>query len=213
MRVLVAMCAFLLGSFLGTSLGTSLTSAEEQHKHALSAEEVGSIHFVTSCAKGVESDFNRAVALLHSFQYEQAREGFAEIAKRDPQCGMAQWGVAMTHYHGLWDNGDTRAGRIALQRAKEIAAKNAKTTAREKAYINALWEIYREDGQDAAAHSPAFEEKTGELPSAYPSDSEAAIFHALTLAITAPKTDQTFANQRKCGEILEPIFKKQPHHP
>src|SRR2546430_7565024 len=99
MRVLVAMCAFLLGSFLGTSLGTSLTSAEEQHKHALSAEEVGSIHFVTSCAKGVESDFNRAVALLHSFQYEQAREGFAEIAKRDPQCGMAQWGVAMTHYH------------------------------------------------------------------------------------------------------------------
>src|SRR5258707_4376782 len=53
----------------------------------------------------------------------------------------------------------------------------------------------------------------GELQAAYPEDSEAAIFHALTLAITAPKTDKTFANQRKCGEILEPIFKKQPHHP
>jgi tetratricopeptide (TPR) repeat protein len=48
---------------------------------------------------------------------------------------------------------------------------------------------------------------------AYSDDSEAAIFHALALAITAPKTDRTFSNQRKCGEILEPIFQRQPHHP
>ena len=126
---------------------------------------------------------------------------------------MAQWGVAMTHYHGLWDNGDMAAGRAALRKAQEIAAANSQTTAREKAYIDALAEIYREDGKDKVAHGQAFEQKMAALHAANPSDSEAAIFHALALAITAPKTDRTFANQRKCGEILEPIFEQQPHHP
>jgi tetratricopeptide (TPR) repeat protein len=126
---------------------------------------------------------------------------------------MAQWGVAMSHYHGMWDNGDTAAGRVALNQAKQVAAGNPKTTPRENAYIDALAEIYREDGKDAYTHSQAFAQKMGALQAAYPQDDEAAIFYALTLAITAPKTDKTFANQRKCGEILEPIFAKQQHHP
>ncbi len=191
----------------------SLACADERHDHKLSAEELGSIHFSNSCAKNVEATFNRAVALLHSFQYEQSRLSFDEVSKRDTKCAMAQWGIAMSHYHGLWDNGDTAAGRAALQRSQELATANPKTTARENAYIDALEEIYRQDDRDPTLHAHAFEQKMGELQAAYPEDSEAAIFHALTLAITAPKTDKTFANQRKCGEILEPIFKKQPHHP
>src|SRR5712664_4126138 len=194
-------------------LFAALACADERHDHKLSAEELGSIHFSTSCAKNVEATFNRAVALLHSFQYEQSRDVFVEISKGDPQCALAQWGIAMSHYHGLWDNGDTAAGRAALQKAQELASANPKTTAREHAYIDALAEIYRQDDQDHASHDRAFEQKMGELQAAYPADSEAAIFHALTLAITAPKTDKTFANQRKCGEILEPVFKKQPRHP
>jgi len=205
MRRMFASCAafFMLAS---------LACADERHDHKLSAEELGSIHFSNSCAKIVEATFNRAVALLHSFQYEQSRLSFEEVSKRDTKCAMAQWGIAMSHYHGLWDNGDTAAGRAALQRSQELTA-NPKTTARENAYINALEEIYRRDDKDPTLHAHAFEQKMGELQAAYPEDSEAAIFHALTLAITAPKTDKTFANQRKCGEILEPIFKKQPHHP
>jgi len=105
------------------------------------------------------------------------------------------------------------AGREALRKAEEIAASNPTTTAREKAYIDALAEIYKEDGKDKTVHAQAFEQKMGALQAAFPDDSEAAIFHALSLAITAPKTDKTFANQRKCGEILEPILAKQPHHP
>jgi len=190
-----------------------LASSQEEHHHAISEEEVGSVHFLTSCGPDLAESFNRAVALLHSFQYEQARQAFTEISERYPECAMAQWGVAMSHYHGMWDNGDTAAGRVALNHAKQIAAVNAKTTPRENAYIEALAEIYREDGKDAYSHSQAFEQRMAALQAAYPQDDEAAIFHALTLAITAPKTDKTLANQRKCGEILEPIFAKQPHHP
>ncbi len=186
---------------------------EEHHHHALTDQEVGSVHFPTSCANNLAKSFDLAVALLHSFQYEQARQAFATLSSQDPECAMAQWGVTMSHYHGLWENGDMAAGRIALHKAQELARANSRTAPRELAYIDALAEIYREDGKSGAAHSQAFEQKMGALQAAYPSDTEAAIFHALTLAVTAPKTDKTFANQRKCGEILEPIFAKQPHHP
>ncbi len=126
---------------------------------------------------------------------------------------MAQWGVAMSYYHGLWKNGNTAAGREAFEKAKAIAATNPKTTPRELAYIGTLDEIYREDDKDQANHDRAFEQKMGVLQATYPADSEAAIFHALTLDVAASKTDKTFANQQKCGEILEPLFKLQPHHP
>ena len=186
---------------------------DEGHEHSLTKQEIGSVDFATSCSAAVRVGFNRAMALLHSFQYEQARAGFTEIAERDPRCAMAQWGVAMSHYHGLWDNGDLAAGGQALQRAATLAVNNPSTTARELAYINALAEIYRQDGKDKTAHALVFEQKMGALQAAYPEDTEAAILHALSLAITAPKTDKTFANQKKCGEILEPIFAKLPHHP
>ena len=186
---------------------------DEGHEHSLTEQEVGSVHFVTSCSPAVAVSFNRAVALLHSFQYEQARAAFNEISGHDANCAMAQWGVAMSHYHGMWDNGDMAAGREALHRAQKIAAANPSTSSRDKDYIEALAEIFREDGKDKTAHAVVFEQKMGALQAAYPDDSEAAIFHALSLAITAPKTDKTYANQKKCGEILEPIFAKQPHHP
>jgi len=191
----------------------SAVLADEGHHHSLTEEEVGSVQFSTSCSKQVAGPFNRAIALLHSFQYEKTREAFADIAKQDPNCAMAYWGIAMSHYHGLWDNGDTAAGRAALIKAQEISSVTPSTTQREKSYIAALTEIYKEDSKDKTLHAQAFEQKMAELQAAFPDDSEAAIFYGLALAITAPKSDKTFANQRKCGEVLEPILAKQPHHP
>ena len=199
--------------FLSLSLFISAAWCDEGHHHALTEEEIGSVHFVTSCAKTTEIGFNRAVAMLHSFQYEDSRQAFDAIAVQDPTCAMAQWGVAMSHYHGLWHNGDMAAGREAWSRARDIANATPKTTAREKGYIDALGEIYQQDGKDEYAHAEAYEQKMGVLQVAYPDDSEAAILHAIALDFTAPKTDKTFSHQRQCGEILQPIFQKQPHHP
>ncbi len=202
-----------LASLLLTFALVASSSAQQAHQHELTAEQIGSVNFATSCAKSVTADFNRAVALLHSFQYEQADEAFSKIAAKDPTCAMAQWGVAMANYHGLWDSGDMDRGRAASLKATQLAFSNTHTTPGEKGYIDAIAEIYREDGKDAHAHAQAFEARMAALRSQFPDDTEAAVFHALSLAVTAPKTDRTFANQRKCGEILEPIFQKQPHHP
>ncbi len=195
-----------------TALLSLLAWSGQGHTHELTSSELGSVQFATSCSPAVASEFNRGVALLHSFQYEKARAVFQELAVRDPQCAMAEWGVAMSHYHGLWENGDWAAGRAALLRAKQKSSA-PRTTPRERAYIDALAETYRPEEQDGAIRARSFERKMGDLQAAYPADDEAAIFHALTLAITAPKTDRTFSNQRKCGEILEPLFQKRPHHP
>jgi hypothetical protein len=206
MRIPAAL--FFCATFL-----TQASWCQDEHHHDLSAEEVGSVHFSTSCSKAVSESFNRSVALLHSFQYEQSRQAFSQVSLQDSTCAMAQWGIAMSHYHGLWGNGDTAAGRAALEKAKNTATGNPSTTPREIAYIDALAEIYVEDGKSPASHAQQFEHKMGALQAAYPADDESAIFHALALYITAPNTDKTFANQRKCGEILEPLFKLHPHHP
>ncbi len=187
--------------------------AQESHSHDLTQQELGAVQFRTSCVQDVGASFTRAVALLHSFQYEQADRVFAAISTQDSQCAMSYWGIAMANYHGLWDTGDMNKGRAAVAKAREVAGANKQTTPREKAYIDAISEIYKQDGKDKTAHAQAFEQRMGALQTSYPDDSEAAVFHALTLAISAPKTDKSFANQRKCGEILEPLFRKLPHHP
>ncbi len=206
-----------LVTWLLCTLLASSAWSDDAHHHALTEEELGSIHFPTSCSKNTATAFNHAVALLHSFQYEDSRQAFEAVAAQDPACAMAYWGIAMSHYHGLWHSGDTAAGRQAWQHAHDLAeaASARRATPREIGYIEALGEIYRADGSksDDYARSQAFEQKMGELAATYPDDSEATIFHALLLDVTAPKTDKTFAHQRQCGEILESIFQKQPHHP
>src|SRR5206468_5225169 len=162
--------ALIAGFFL--IIGTSF--ADEGHHHALTEDEIGSVQFATSCSPQVTASFNRAVALLHSFQYERTCETFLEAAKQDPTCAMAYWGIAMSHYHGLWDNGDLNAGRTALIKAQEISSVTPSTTQREKSYIAALTEIYKEDSKDKTLHAQAFEQKMAELQAAFPDDSEAA---------------------------------------
>jgi len=74
--------------------------------HEEGAEEptgqFGIVAFETSCTAQTRDDFNRAVAILHSFWYSEAEKAFQAVAKADPDCAMAHWGVAMTYYHQIW---------------------------------------------------------------------------------------------------------------
>jgi tetratricopeptide (TPR) repeat protein len=212
-RTIVTTCLFLIYA--------TVARAQQGHHHELSEEEVGSVHFMTTCATGMDAaaksefdaSFNKAVALLHSFQYEDTRAAFERIAKKNPNCAMAEWGIAMSHYHGLWRSGDAAAGRSAIEKAQAIAKTNAATSDREKSYVEALAAVYADEKADYATRGAAFEKKMGELATKYPEDTEAQIFHALSLKLAASPTDKTFSNEKKCGEILEPIFKEEPHHP
>ncbi len=151
--------------------------------------------------------------MLHSFWYEKAGDTFAAVAQKDPACGMAYWGIAMTNYHQVWQApgpADLNAGAAAAEKAKLVSAK----TQRERDYIAAIDTFYTDaDKLDHRTRSLAYENAMAELQARYPDDHEAAIFHALALLAIAPPNDKTYVNQRKAGAILEPLFVEQPEHP
>src|SRR5437868_11809259 len=120
--------------------------SDDGHQHSLAKEELGSVHFQTSCSKNVADDFNHAVALLHSFQYEQADTAFTNVSIADPGCAMAQWGAAMANYHGLWGTVDMEKGKAAIAKGEKLAGTNPNTTPREKAYLDALSNVFKEVG-------------------------------------------------------------------
>jgi tetratricopeptide (TPR) repeat protein len=185
-----------------------------QHEHpAGDPTKLGKVSFPVSCDPSVQPQFSSAVAMLHSFWYEKASETFAAVAEKDPMCGMAYWGIAMTYYHPIWQApgpADLKAGTAYMEKAKLIGAK----TQRERDYIAAIEAFYKDsDKIDHGTRAQAYERAMEQLQARYPDDHEAAIFHALALLATAPPTDKTYANQKKAGAILEPLFVEQPEHP
>jgi hypothetical protein len=191
-----------------------VTYAISQHQH--SAGELGKfgkVNFAISCDAAVQPGFNRAVAILHSFGYEKAAGAFAEVAERDPACGMAFWGLAMTYYHPIWEEPNPtvlKQGWAAVERAKSAGAK----TQREGDYIAAIEVFYKNsDKLDHHTRALAYQEAMEHLQAHYPDDREAAIFYALAVRGNAPPGDKTYANQKKAGAILEKAFAEQPEHP
>src|SRR5713101_6293786 len=189
-------------------------TAISQHEHpAGELGKFGKVNFATSCDGAVQPGFNRAVAILHSFGYEKAAGAFAEAAEKDPACGMAFWGLAMTYYHPIWEAPNPtvlKQGWAAVERAKSAGAK----TQRERDYVAAIEVFYKDsDKLDHSTRALAYEKAMEQLQARYPDDREAAIFYALALQGSASPADKTYANQKKAGAILEKILGEQPVHP
>ena len=173
---------------------------------------LGQVRFPTSCSATVQPVFERGVALLHSFWYEEALKTFTSVTTTEPGCAMGYWGMAMSVYYPLWQppsEAMLAKGRAALDRA---AALNA--TPREKDYVAALATFYRDsDKLDHRTRAVAYEKAMEQLAARYPEDREASVFYALALDATAPPTDKTYANQLKAAAILEKVYAEQPNHP
>jgi tetratricopeptide (TPR) repeat protein len=187
--------------------------ADEGHKHApMPGERIGKVDFPVSCTKQSRAAFEHAVAKLHSFWYDAAETEFAAIGEREPSCAMANWGVAMTLYKPLWyptSKEDIARANAALDRAKQTLAK----TQRERDYLDAIGEYYRDTARPHAVRAKAYSDKMEQLAARYPKDVEAQIFYALGLRATADPQDKSYAIQRKVGEMLKPLLKKYPQHP
>ena len=185
---------------------------QEQHHHPR-PEKLGTVNFSTSCAPAVQARFARAVALLHSFWYDEAEKAFGEVAATDPSCAMAQWGVAMSLYHPIWaapTPAEVKRGQEAVAKARAAAA----PTERERDYVAAVETFFRDaDTVDHRARAAGYEKAMERVYERYPDDREAAIFYALALLGTASPADKTYANQKKAGAILNRVLPAQPDHP
>jgi len=185
---------------------------EERHNHP-APQHLGAVHFATSCAPAVGAAFDRAVALLHSFAYDAADQGFADVALRDPACAMAHWGRAMTHYHQLWDPpGGAELAAGAAESGKAAALTVA--TPRERALIAALGSYYAgADRAAPAARALRYSDAMAVVARDNRADDEVQVFYALSLVATASPADRGHERQKRAADILEPIWKRQPQHP
>jgi len=179
-----------------------------------STEQLGQVHFPVAYSTDVQPQFDRGVALLHSFAFDASAQAFAAVAQQDPSCGMAYWGIAMTRLGNPFNwppNAQAiQEGWAAVEKAKAAGGK----TPREQAYIAAVEMFYKDAEQiDHRTRVLAYERAMEQLSRTYPDDRDAAIFYALALNATALSTDKTYTNQLKAAELLERIFTEQPHHP
>jgi len=211
MKRLVWLLLFL---FLTTFAVFADDDKDHPHHEDLNESQLGTVHLPVSCAAAVQKPFARGVALLHSFWYEEAEKEFLQIAKDDPHCAMAHWGVAMSLWHQLWNEPDAKViarGRDEVTAAEKLAAKSSP---REKAYIAAIAAFYRDSQKlDHAARAKAYSDTMKKVYESYPDDHEGAAFYALSLLASEPHHDETFENRKAAAAILEKLFAIEPDHP
>jgi tetratricopeptide (TPR) repeat protein len=188
--------------------------AQHEHDHTHAApERLGRVHFPTSCKPELQETFERGLALLHSFAYTDAAKAFAEVAAADPDCAMAQWGIAQSNFHTIWGPPtpeEFAAGRAAAERAAGMDP----STARERDYVAAIAAYYHGDVPHAT-RVEVYEKAMAGVRERNPEDREASIFHALALlgvAYNSPP-DKSYARQRQVAEILNRLLPLEPEQP
>jgi hypothetical protein len=209
--VLFASVASMLFALAGPA-----TSQEHAHARRASREQLGTVHFPTSCSPAVADRFNRAVALVHSFEFGASIHAFTEVAAADTTCAMAHCGIALSRWSNPMAAGSRPPERLQPGRTEaDIATRlSATATERERGYINAVAQLYADyEHVEQQTRVVAYEHAMADLVAKQPADTEAKIFYAIALTASAPATDKTYANQLKAGAILEPIWAKQPNHP
>jgi hypothetical protein len=184
----------------------------QQREHG---EQLGEVHFATSCSDPAQSDFNFAVALLHSFQFSRAIEGFNAVLEQDATCVMAYWGIALSAWSnpfvpGPKDASQLQLGRQSAERGQQLGAK----TGREQAYLAAVAKLYSDyEHTPQQARLLDYRDAMRDVAARYPDDQEAQMFYALALVVSQDPGDRTYADRLKAGAILEKLFAEQPTHP
>ena len=202
----------ILIAALATMMAWNTPAQDYRHE---SGEKLGTVHFATSCSDVAQAEFNRAVALLHSFQFSRAIAGFESVLRGDATCGIAYWGIALSDWSnpfapGAKDKGQLQEGRESAERGKAIGAK----TEREKAYIAAVGNLYSNyESTPQRIRLISYRDAMGDVAAKYPDDHEAQIFYALAVAASEDPADKTYAGRLQAGAILEKLFAEEPNHP
>ncbi len=181
---------------------------------ALAQDKLGKVTFPTTCDAAVQAEFERGVAMLHSYWFTEARKVFDAVVQQDPGCAMGYWGLAVNYLGNSLAFApaakDAAAASEALDKGRAAGAK----TERERDWIEAIGAYYRDyDKTPVNARLAAYTKAMEQMTQKYPDDFEAWTYYALTLQASAPKNDKTYANQLKSAEILERLFKQNPDHP
>lgn len=177
-------------------------------------ERLGEVSFPISCSPAAQTQFNRAVAMQHSFFFPETVKTFSAIVEKEPTCAMAHWGIAISQRPnplvGPFPGDVLKRGWEAIELARAAPQK----TERESAWIEALAAFYQDYATvPQRTRTANYEAAMARLSARYPGDAEAAIFYALALNEAADPADKTYARQLKAADILEKLELRYPNHP
>ncbi len=196
------------------SLSASLAIAQANHSEQSPAPQLGQVNFPTTCAAQAQPLIETGVALLHSFQYQQADQTFSEAAKRDPQCALAHWGRAMSRYEQLWEFPSPKTLKLGAEDIRRAQATNA-SSPRERAYIAAAAAFYLADPKlSETDRLKAYSASLAALHQQFPDDVNATAFYALSLVALAEQQEvDVQPNLKAAIAILEPLCHAAPNNP
>lgn len=198
---------------LAVCLPLPLSAQEHDHRHG-EFGTLGRVAFPVSCNAEARPRFEHAVAALHSFWWEAGDSAFGAVLAADSTCAMAYWGLAMNAWGNPFAGGPVSPKLENGARAAEQGVRLAADTPRERGFLAAAAALYRDAEQTSnAARLQAYADTMARVYRDFPKDREVSIYYALSLLATAPRTDTTFALQRKAIGILDPLFAKYPDHP
>ena len=189
-------------------------AAQTDHAGHGGGDVFGHVHFPTSCRPDVQADFDRAVAMLHSFFYPETEKAFRSVAERDPSCAMAYWGIAISQrpnpLTAPFSEALLKQGLDAIEQARHTGT----PTAIEREWIDALLPFFQDYGTaNQRTRSNRYEATMARLHSRHPQDVEVTAFYALALLEAVDLTDKTYAKQLKAAALLEPLQRAHPDHP
>jgi hypothetical protein len=193
---------------------SALIAAVDQTVARAAEERLGEVSFPISCSETAQAQFNRAVAMQHSFFFPETVKAFSAIVEHEPSCAMAYWGVAISQRPnplvGPFPGDVLKRGWEAIEKARAASQK----TEREIAWIEALAAYYQDYASvPQQTRTANYEAAMARLWARHPDDVEAAIFYALALNEAADPADKTYARQLKAADILEKLESKHPNHP
>ena len=210
----IAISASVFASVLALTLLPAGVRAHDGGPADLS--KLGKVDFKVSCNAEAQTEFNRGMALVHSFAWPQAEASFQAVAKADPSCGMAHWGRAIT----ALDNPFVWPANLPAQKLNDIGAmlQAARTAGlksdREKGYVEAVATFIKDHEKlNHRTRLIAYDAILAKHASAHPEDKEATILSALVTSANFDPADKTYANQLKAAKSLEPMFTSMPDHP
>ncbi len=189
-----------------------LLSQEHEHHHQVG--KLGRVVFPVSCTPAAQQKFEHAMAVLHSFWWEEGDRAFGDVLAADSTCTMAYWGLALNAWGNPFAGGPTGDPVAKGADAAARASASPVRTARERGFVAATAALYRDAKSTSnAARLQAYADTMARLYRQFPKDVEVTIYYALGQLATASKTDTTFAQQRRAIAILDPLYAQHPNHP
>jgi tetratricopeptide (TPR) repeat protein len=208
--VTILLAALLLSGLASPAHSPHATTSQ----HDGHADDLGTVDFATSCTPAAHAEFQRGVAMLHSYWFGYAGKTFRSVLEKDPGCAIAYWGLALDLLGNTLSGPPSRQNADAAWKLLEESRAISIKTEREAAWLDAIRAYFRNhDTVPLADRLVAYNGEMKKLATRYPDDVEAQVFYALTLQASAPRTDLTYANQLESAAILERVYAAHPRHP